>query len=62
MLIGADQHRTSANGDVMLAWGMGVVAEVLEIVVAIAVLVKWVVNSLLGHLTIRVGLVVTLGG
>ena len=38
----------------MLAWGMGVVAEVLEIVVAIAVLVKWVVNSLLGHLSIIV--------
>ena len=46
----------------MLAWGMGVVAEVLEIVVEIAVLVKWVVNSLLDYLAIIVGLVVTLGG
>ena len=46
----------------MLAWGMGVVAEVLEIVVAIAVLVKWVVNSLRGHLTIIVAPVVILVG
>ena len=46
----------------MLAWGMGVVAEVLEIVVAIAVLVKWVVNSRWGHLASIVALVVILVG